>query len=142
MIEIRHVGIYVKDLEVMKNFYVQMLGMQEKVHEIEKSAYISTILGLEQAEIELYKLTADNGAMIELLKAHNMEVQDERNSFVWEQGNQHIAISVLNIEEDYNRLTRKGIRFISAPCISPNGYAKVCFCKDPEGNYIELVEVL
>ena len=34
------------------------------------------------------------------------------------------------------------IQFNSSPQISPDGYAKVVFCRAPEGTMIELVEVL
>jgi len=35
-----------------------------------------------------------------------------------------------------------GVEFICPPEKSPNGFAKVTFCTDPEGNYIELVQIL
>ncbi|MEG1876545.1 MAG: VOC family protein [Lachnospiraceae bacterium] len=142
MIAIRHTGIYVSDLELMKEFYSAVLGMKEKIHEIESSDYIATILGLNNAKIELYKLEADNGTMIELLKVCDMESKIKDETSVWEQGSYHIAVSVLNIDHEYSRLKKMGIKFISKPLVSPNGYAKVCFCKDPEGNFIELVETL
>ena len=54
----------------------------------------------------------------------------------------HIALTVKNIEETFIFLKNNNVNFISAPKIAPSKKAKVCFCQDPEGNYIELVEVL
>ena len=42
----------------------------------------------------------------------------------------------------YSDFIDDGIEFISNPKISPDGYAKVAFCKAPEGTFIELVELL
>lgn len=143
MENIRHVGIYVDDLERMKKFYCNNFGFVERVHEVEKSIYIDTILGIQDASIELYKLEAPNGGMLELLKyLQDEQSADEGLQAVWKKGNSHIAITVCDVEKRYEQLCAQSVSFISKPCISPNGKAKVCFCQDPEGNYLELVEEL
>lgn len=140
---IRHVGIYVNDLECMKQFYCKNFDFIERIHEIEKGMYIDTILGIQDAGIELYKLEAPQGGMLELLKYFQDEHSAVKDSqAVWEKGNSHIAITVRDIERKYEQLRMQSISFISKPCTSPNGKAKVCFCRDPEGNYLELVEEL
>ena len=45
-------------------------------------------------------------------------------------------------KETYNRLVEAGVYFNSPPQLSPDGFAKVTFCKDPDGSLIELVEEL
>lgn len=143
MENIRHVGIYVDDLEYMKRFYCDNFGFAEKVHEVEKSIYIDTILGVKNASIELYKLEAPGGGMLELLK-YLQDGQSARGTSqtVWKKGNSHIAITVCDVERYYEQLCNQSVSFVSRPCISPNRKAKVCFCQDPEGNYLELVEEL
>ena len=42
----------------------------------------------------------------------------------------------------YAKLSTKKISFISKPLISEDQKAKVCFCLDPNGVYIELVEII
>ncbi|MBI3088771.1 MAG: VOC family protein, partial [Candidatus Colwellbacteria bacterium] len=54
----------------------------------------------------------------------------------------HVAFTVANLDKEYKRLTEAGIVFNSPPQLPPDGYAKVAFCKDPDGTLIELVEVL
>lgn len=137
---IRHTGIYVHDIEKMVAFYCNDLGMRVAVHEIEKGLYIDTVLGLFDAEIELYKLKAEDDSVIELLKYSSSSAEEKRP--IWQTGQIHIAITVENVYAMYHQLSESGIRFISPPQESPNGYARVCFCQDPEGNYLELVEVL
>ncbi len=53
-----------------------------------------------------------------------------------------IAFTVDDLDREYERLRAAGVAFNARPQTSPDGYAKVTFCRDPEGNLIELVEVL
>ena len=50
--------------------------------------------------------------------------------------------SRLSAETIYEELAKRGCQMLSGPCISPDGKARVFFAKDPEGNYLELVEEL
>lgn len=143
MLNIRHVGIYVEDIEKMKKFYCSNFSFIEKNHEFEEGVYIDTILGLNQSKIELYKLVSPCGEMIELLKCHvDNSKRDYLCENVWDKGRSHIAITVDDVDKYYKLMHSQELVFVSEPCVSPNGYAKVCFLRDPEGNYIELVEEL
>jgi hypothetical protein len=51
-------------------------------------------------------------------------------------------MTVKNLENTYRFLIKKKIKFNAPPQLSPDKYAKVTFCKGPEGLLIELVEVL
>lgn len=138
----RHTGIYVNDLEKMRNFYCKNFGMTEIVHSMEQSLYIDTILKGQGLCIELYKLKTKDGGLLELLEVKNYNKQLRNNQDVCSLGQMHIALTVDDVNKMYNDLEQQGIEFLSQPCLSPDGYARVCFCMDPEGNYIELVEVL
>lgn len=138
----RHAGIYVSDLEKMKEFYCKYFGMTESVHSVEQSLYIDTVLGKQGICVELYKLKTKDDGLLELLEVKNKNKQTRNNQDVCSLGQMHIALTVDNVDEMYHDLRQQGIEFLSRPCISPDGYAKVCFCKDLEGNYIELVEVI
>ncbi len=138
---IRHTGIYVNDIELMKKFYCNYFDMEITLHTIEEGIYIDTLLGLNGGgSLEIYKLTAPKGGMIELLKYNKSNCVLKDKEMVWETGKMHIALTVRNVEAKYRELLTSGASFLSAPCISPSGAAKVCFCRDPEGNYLELVE--
>lgn len=54
----------------------------------------------------------------------------------------HLAFTVSSVDDVYEEFSKDGIEFISASAVSPDGCAKVAFCKAPEGTYIELVELL
>ena len=141
MIKIRHTGIYVRDMDLQKAFYEHILGMKVKVRQVEKGSYINTILGTEtDSEVETCKLSADDGSMIELCKIRPSLKKNNDRGCLFASGSMHIAITVRDIMIEYNRLQRLGVTFISEPNLSPDGGAKVCFCRDPEGNFLELVE--
>ena len=78
--------------------------------------------------------------MIELLEYFSDTLHSDFSMFGL--GLAHIALTVSNVDKLYDELQAAGIKFLSTPQISPDEYAKVVFCKAPEGSYIELVEVL
>ena len=137
---IRHTGIYVKDLEKMKDFYCRFFDMSVAVHDIERGEYIETILGVPSISVELYKLQMQDGTMIELLKPNVEQEQEVYAPSVTCFGCVHIAFTVADLDKMYENMMTEGIKFVSKPKVSPNGKAYVCFCQDPEGNYLELVQ--
>ncbi len=79
--------------------------------------------------------------LIELLKYHSHPAEQKTRE-IYEIGISHIAFTVDDLDFEYERLKDKGIQFNSPPQLSLDGYAKVTFCRVPEGTLIELVEVL
>jgi len=152
--KIRHIGIVVKNLEESLQFY-KLLGFkidgQKRVRE--PSNYVDTLLAGKDIKLETLNLIAPDGSIIELLE-YEMNKTDvvelleygknrtEEKQTLFGIGISHIAFTVRNIEEIYNKLTARGIKFNSPPQVSPNGYVKIAFCQAPEGSYLELVEVL
>ena len=137
---IRHFGIVVEDLQLSLAFYRDLLDFEIMVTADEDSTFINKILALDSSKLTTCKLKGPDGNIIELLDFGKDQISRENN--ITATGPTHLAFTVDNAEEIFNRLTSKGIKFISAPEISPNGEAKVSFCQAPEGTYIELVELL
>ena len=136
---VRHTGIYVSDIGKMKSFYAECFGLAEKSHGNEGGNYLETLLGVNNIAIENYKLCDKNGFIIELIKT---EDDYERHVFpkVCHIGCLHVAFTVSNIDKVCHFIQENGGEMISKPIFSPDGKVKVCFCRDPEGNYLELVE--
>ena len=139
--DIRHTGIVVTDLETSLRFYRDFLGFQVAKQMEEAGDYIDTVLSLRNVEVTTVKLTSPAGQMIELLK-YQSHPAEQRMREICEIGISHIAFTVGDLDVEYERLKGKGIQFNSLPQLSPDGYAKVAFCRAPEGTFIELVEVL
>ena len=138
----RHIGIPVVDINKMKKFYCGLIGFIVKSDEIEEGFFISNILGIKKAKIHVIKMTAPDGWMLELLQYLNFnDVRKPLQRNIHDIGIAHFALTVKNIDKLYFFL-KDDVVFISLPEINPSKKAKVCFCQDPEGNYIELVENL
>jgi len=137
---VRHTGIVVTDMEKALRFYRDLLGLKVARDFKEEGDYIDSISGLSGVRLRMVKLTADNGTMVELLQylSHPREACD--NPQICYIGCSHIAFTVDDIDKEYARLSKNGVKFNCPPYISPDGYAKVTFCHDPDGTSIELVE--
>ena len=144
MKQIRHIGIIVDDLEAMKSFYCNQFDMRVYVHDMEVGDYIAGLydLKMEQIQVELYKLITNDGCMIELLKVVPDSLKDMHSDRVFFKGCTHVAFTVSDVQLLYEKLSRGGIKFNSPPLLSRDQKHKVCFCRDPEGNYLELVQEL
>ncbi len=139
IIEIRHIGIVVNDYQKSLDFY-QLLGFVKSSHRVESTPFIDMISVGHDIDLKTTRLTAPNGGMIELLEYGNHT--EMKINTLFGNGIAHFAVTVEAIDTLYHRLIENGIEFLSPPIPSPNGYAKVAFCKATEGKFIELVEVL
>ena len=139
--DIRHTGIVVVDLEASLSFYRGLLGFQITKQMEETGDCIDNISSLRNVKVTTVKMVSPSGQMIELLKYYSHPVEQKTRE-ICEIGISHIAFTVNDLNIEYERLKNKGIQFNSPPQLSPDGYAKVTFCRAPEGTLIELVEIL
>lgn len=139
---IRHTGIIVSDLKESLHFYRDLLGLKLKKKMNESGAYMDKISGLKNVKVTTVKMAAGDGNLIELIYYHSYKREAIPKKEICEVGISHIAFTVENLDAEYKRLSKAGIKFNAPPQVSPDGYAKVTFCRDPEGNFIELVQVL
>jgi len=140
--ETRHFGIAVKDMEKSLWFYRDMLGLKIIREMNEYGEYIENMLNIKNVRIHTVKLSVSDGiTLIELLEFKSNPT-DLSNRKIYDLGASHIAFTVNDLNECYNLLSSKGIKFNASPQISPDGFAKVCFCYDPDNTPVELVEVI
>jgi len=138
---IRHSGIGVRDMELMIKFYRDVLGFEIFKEAMESGKFIETILNIPGCVVRTVKMKADEGNLIELLDFGRFSKENETRNMN-NYGLTHIAFEVEDVNDLHTKLKGRGIEFNSEPQVSPDGYAKVAFCRDPEGNLIELVEIL
>ncbi len=58
-------------------------------------------------------------------------------------GSAHLALATDSIQETYERLSRLGVYFVSAPVrmeTGPSANTYACYLRDPDGFTIELVQ--
>lgn len=122
-------------------FYQDLLGLHIQGKTVENGDFISKVLDSKNVELKTIKLSAnDNSTRLELLEFTNPKISKTKKIALFEPGFTHISLTVKNLEMLYLRLRKSGIEFNCPPTISPNGTLKVAFCKDFEGNYLELTE--
>ena len=141
MKQIRHIGIVVSDLKKALHFYRDLLGLKIVKRKIESGEYIDMIFGLKNAKVATVKISAGKGNLIELLYFYLYPKKPARKK-VYEIGLSHVAFTVRNVDKEYKRLLKAGVEFHSPPQCSPDGYAKVAYCRDYDQNPVELVQVL
>ncbi len=138
---IRHTGIVVDNLEASLYFYRDLLGFQIEKQMKESGEYIDNISSLRNINVTTVKMASPDGQMIELLHYHS-HPRERRSREICDIGITHVAFTVEDLNNEYDKLKAEGIPFNAPPQLSPDGYAKVTFCTAPEGTLIELVEVL
>ena len=107
----------------------------------ESGEEISNFLGIKNVKVKTIKMKNMSGQMIELLHYDNNDLYD--NTIKINQiGPTHLALSVCDLDSIYHTFLSRGIKFISAPQITADKFAKVAFCIAPEGTFIELVQEL
>jgi len=140
---IRHFGIVVSDMERSLQFYRDLLGLKVEKTAEESGEYIDNMLSLPNVRVTTVKLSAESGStLVELLNFKSYSQKRPGKRQVYSLGPSHIAFTVDDLDALYRRLSQAGIYFNAPPQLSPDDYAKVTFCHDPDGNLVELVEVL
>ena len=127
--KIEHIAIWVKDLEIMREFYLEQLNMSCSEKYVNKMKNFSS-----------YFLSLDDGARLELM--HRPDIKDHNGDKGVINGFTHLAISV-GSKENVNRLTESirnaGFVVSGEPRITGDGYYESVIL-DPEGNLIEITE--
>ena len=141
---LRHVGITVKNLEKSIFFYCNLLGFEIKKQMEEKGNFIDSISGLRNVLVTTVKMKhpdATSEGMIELLNYKSHDTACNRMK-INHGGITHFALTVSNIKAIHRKLLNNNIEFTCKPMVSDDNGAIVTFCRDYEGNLIELVEII
>lgn len=140
---IRHIGIVVSDMERALRFYRDFLGLRIVNSARESGPYLEQMLALPGVRVHTAKLSAGaNSTLVELLAFESHRDRPVQSRRIHSIGPTHVAFTVDNVDREYERLLQQGVCFNSPPQRTPDGYAKVTFCRDPDGMPVELVEVL
>jgi glyoxylase I family protein len=139
--DVRHIGIVVNDMDISLKFYKDLLGLKIKSLAEEEGEFLDNMLAHKNVKNKVAKLYAGNGnALVELIASKSFANKKNRNFFTI--GASHFAFTIDNLQETYEYLLENGVKFTAPPQLTPDGYAKVTFCEDPDGTPIELVEVI
>ena len=139
--DVRHVGIVVSDMEKSLKFYRDLLGLKVKSLVNEEGKFLDNMLAHENVKNKVAKLVTEQGnTLVELIDSRSYGNKKDRDFFTI--GASHFAFTVDDLEKTYDYLVKNGVKFTAPPQQTPDGFAKVTFCEDPDGTPIELVEVI
>lgn len=136
----RHTCIIVSNLAKSLRFYQDILGLRVfKILTI-KGEYPEKLFKKKGIKITYAKLRApgQKRSAPAIFELHYWQ----KPLLLPKPGYVHLSFSVANLASEYQRLSKKGVRFISPPVKTPYLNTKVCFAYDPDNYLIEFVEDL
>ncbi len=151
-----HIAFHVKDMEAMKDFYCNKLGMKEKFtlttdSNIEFSEY-QRKCGIEVPEgakkyIEFAKANPGLPLITYIEMAHHQFLEffyiynelEEAGDLAGKYGYQHLSIEVEDIHGTWDEVVKNGVVPDSPINMGPE-YTYQFWVHDPEGNRIEFME--
>ena len=125
--QLTHIALYVLDLEVMKDFYVQHFGATAN------AKYHNPKTGLQTNF-----LSFSGGARLELMTRPGLTPRQQNAPAT---GYNHIAFALgsrARVDALAQELAQAGCPILSGPRLTGDGYYEVSLA-DPEGNLLELV---
>ena len=140
--KIRHVGIVVNDIDGAVSFWTKILGMKIISDQVEKGPIIDAVLGLVNVYVRTVKMVDKQNGIVELLRFANPENSPRKNAEPNSTGITHIALEVLALEENREKLEKAGVRFFGPIQLSSDKKVKVMYARGPEDILLEFVEVL
>jgi glyoxylase I family protein len=138
----RHTGIVVHDMQKCLYFWRDLMGLKVTANFREEGEFIDTVQHLSGVKLHMIKLSAPDGSMIELLKDESHPTPSPERNRLCDRGIRHVAFTVADVEASWHRLREGGCQTLSKPVTSPDGKARLFFARDPEGNLLEIVQML
>lgn len=150
MVAIRHMGIYVNDICKLEKFYTTVFQMIPVCcMKPEPRTIADELLGVRDVEILTTKLVTPygkkqgQGDMLELVKVKSGGVWNvptlPQNHPISMIGMGHVAFGVDDVYTTVGEIGKMG-GIQKTNIMSASNKSLVCFCRDPEGNWIEVIQ--
>ncbi|MCS5657512.1 MAG: VOC family protein [Dehalococcoidia bacterium] len=140
-----HTGFVVKDLDASARFYSDVLGMQIGERFERQGEFVEQVLAFPGAHIDRAMLDKGEGHKLELIQYLSPPSGPggvERNDL----GAAHLAFFVEDLDWFYAETSQKGLKYNNPPAgnhdANGNVSMKACYAQDPDGNWLEFVEIL
>ena len=138
----RHTGLVVQDLAASLHFWCDVMGFEVARQMDEAGPYIDAIMELDDVKVTTAKLAAPDGTLLELLKFTSHPDKPEWTGGPTSTGLTHMAFTVEDLDATCAQLVQHGVRLHSGIQTSPDGMARLVYCRGPEGLILELVEMI
>ena len=141
---LHHVAVSTPDLDHIVEFYCTVMGA-EQVYDggwQKGSTMIDQIVGLEDSACRQAMLKLDN-AYLEFFEYQSPKPKPgDPDRPVCDHGYTHLCLDVTDIDTEYRRLSDAGVTFNCPPPESRGGPIRAAYGRDPDGNVIEIQEIL
>ena len=139
-----HTGFVVKDLEKSVDFYANVLGLQLALRMERQGEFINQVLDFPDAHIKGAMVDKGEGHQLELIQYLNPASGPggiSRNDL----GASHLAFFVDDRDKFYLETKERGLRFNNPPASLSDDHGhmlrKAMYAQDPDGNWLEFVEL-
>jgi catechol 2,3-dioxygenase-like lactoylglutathione lyase family enzyme len=141
---IHHVAIHTPDLDRLVAWYRDVLGFE--VAESTRGAWADApdcdkITDLKDSAARYVMLRANN-IFLEFFQYDRPQATNVGRLAPSDHGYTHICLDVTDAYGEYERLRRHGMSFPAPPVEFDGGRVRTIYGKDPDGNIIELQEVV
>jgi len=135
-----HSGFVVADLEKATSFYRDVVGLKVLDTRERTGTAISQVVGYENCHIKAVDVGTGDGHRLELIQYVNPPARDRQSEERSMIGSSHLCLHVDDIDATFNRLVENGAKKMNPPAeLAPGRWA--CYLQDPDGNWIELLEL-
>jgi len=142
VIGFNHSGFVVRDLDKMVSFYRDDLGLTIDREIDSKAPTEGDHTGIPGAHRTLIFVGSGGEHALELV--YYVEPESPKGHLDRNQlGATHICFNVSDIEQLYEKLKAKGVKFVTPPVMKTNSDGSkrgICYCQDPEGNWLEFIQ--
>ena len=139
-----HTGFVVRDLDTTIDFYTNVMGLKVAGRMERSGEFACQLLAFNEAHIKGAFLDLGDGHQLELIQYINPSSgvgEFQRNDL----GASHLAFFVNDIDTFYDETSKKGLKFNNEPAVlnddSGKLLRKALYAQDPDGNWLEFVEL-
>lgn len=143
MMKLEHTGLVVKNLDTQLAFYRDILGLKVTREAERTSPPSGSHTGVGGVRRKLVFL-GDNSGGHQLELIHYIDPASPPGNPLGQNqvGSIHLCFETKNLLERYEELLQRGVQFLTPPRLTQGNRSRLCYAKDPEGNWIEFKEVL
>ena len=139
-----HTGFVVKDIEMSVNFYSEVLGMRIAGRVERVGEFAEQLLAFPGAHIKGGLVDMGEGHQLELIQ-YLSPASGENNLARNDLGASHLAFFVDDLDKFYQDTSQKGIKYNNPPASLFDEAGKLsrkaAYAQDPDGNWLEFVEL-
>ncbi len=137
---LHHTGFVVRDRDKAVAFYRDIVGLNVISEYKRIGPKIDQVVGYEDVHLKLALLDLGGGHILELIQYVNPPPDERPTAERSVLGAAHLAFEVKDISAMFAKMSEGGAKMMNPPVqIAPGRIA--CYFQDPDGNWLELMEL-